>query len=940
MKSNDQLVHEFKRLFNHLPRKYGIQNSNGEYLTQSSDLTINILESCLTGDITIDLKGEETNCFCCFDIDIKSEFLKENGLPRSSTYMDKALAVAVQISSNLSILEINHFCETSGRRGLHTWLFFSSLVAQEKLATLMKYILENVDISNEIEVECKPKHQGDGIRFPFSIHKKTGHRNDLLNDHFKPFEGNTYDFLKAKKVNDSLEVEILLEELALKAEVNKSKKSHMDSDYDINALRSCIAFGSCFKKLGERNNLSHSERKLFAMTIMPLRSVKLESQIHEYFEKQPNYDPNKTIQNLTALTMDYPLGCRSIQQKLKLCDRNCSEIECYKLKSPSQFLLNVDNTTNMLDLPNGYSLPDGYSMFKGGINKYEKGEKGKVKAHNISYTPFYFSNQTVSLDDDQIGLEMTYYPTRKKQKKILVSMSQLAEAGRITGLSNYGLDFTTLNCKKIIAFAKDTYHMNKDSIPTKFIAGVSGWYKYEKNLLFILGDLIVKPDSLKNIEFEFSPTNEDSMVIKRSVKAKGSIGSWLDAVRPLLKYRNIALALGATFGGPLLKILGVQNHILHFLVESTKGKTFLLQVCASIFGYPAQSTDRDSLIKQWRGTDNGIENKAYAHNNFVLLLDEAGQLDAKTLSKMIYMLANGAVKSRARSDGESRAQRNFSLFVISTGEVSLLSSKQTTGKEIRCHEITTPPFAEEDDDKGQFVDMIKEKLLDSYGHAGAAYLQGLVDIVNNQNGLEGLKMNFQSKLNELSPHKVNSFHGRNAQPYAIMWLGMEMADSILNLFEDKNKIKSHFINLYKEAGEKWKSDITTIEKAIRYIWDEIDAKEARFQEESFDKLGIITNCQGMRGSHALFETKLDDLLTEKSFDPKPIKKQLRDKKYIVLDKDGQLPQVRTSGKKKRMYVFHKDLVEHIYHRDSKSNEMEALMVEARKGGILHDYSDI
>ena len=137
--------------------------------------------------------------------------------------------------------------------------------------------------------------------------------------------------------------------------------------------------------------------------------------------------------------------------------------------------------------------------------------------------------------------------------------------------------------------------------------------------------------------------------------------------------------LSLPFAAPLLEMTHNESAIFHLLgrsVEtSSSGKSSLSRIAASVCGAPG-------LFNLWRTTDNGIEGGAESHNDLVYHLDEIGQLDPKTTSDAIYLLANGRGKARAGRTGEARAVKTWRLFVLSTGEVSAEGhmSEATGGK--------------------------------------------------------------------------------------------------------------------------------------------------------------------------------------------------------------------------------------------------------------------
>jgi putative DNA primase/helicase len=95
-------------------------------------------------------------------------------------------------------------------------------------------------------------------------------------------------------------------------------------------------------------------------------------------------------------------------------------------------------------------------------------------------------------------------------------------------------------------------------------------------------------------------------------RLKGTLKGWQDNVaRYAVKNSRLAFALAAGFAGPLLYLTNEEGGGVHFHGRSSIGKTRLLKAKASIW----TGGGINGGIGTWRGTDNGIEGKAWAHND-------------------------------------------------------------------------------------------------------------------------------------------------------------------------------------------------------------------------------------------------------------------------------------------------------------------------------------
>ena len=169
----------------------------------------------------------------------------------------------------------------------------------------------------------------------------------------------------------------------------------------------------------------------------------------------------------------------------------------------------------------------------------------------------------------------------------------------------------------------------------------------------------------------------------RQFETSGSLIDWQENIAKYAKNNSrLILALACSFAAPLLHLVNEESGAIHLVGNSSLGKTTALQVASSVWG-------SSSFIKQWRMTCNALEVVAQNHSDCLLPLDELAQADSKTVSDMIYMLANNEGKRRLRSEIVLRSQHNWRTLILSTGEIDIAtkvaesSKKSFAGMEVR-----------------------------------------------------------------------------------------------------------------------------------------------------------------------------------------------------------------------------------------------------------------
>ncbi|MCL3882994.1 DUF927 domain-containing protein [Marivita sp. GX14005] len=253
----------------------------------------------------------------------------------------------------------------------------------------------------------------------------------------------------------------------------------------------------------------------------------------------------------------------------------------------------------------------------------------------------------------------------------------------------------------------------------------SGWLDADADT-FVLGNGVTIGQ--KNAVFD-----RDTGDLGASVTTKGSLDEWRKAIaakcigNPLM-----LLAVSQAFAGPLLQILSMESGGFHFRGLTSRGKTTLLEVAASVWG-------AIGFVQSWRATDNALESVASGCSGGLLALNELHEVSPKIAGDIVYMLANGRGKSRMTSNGALKSSESWTIAVLSSGEISLADHMASAGKkihagqEIRFVDIESDGrlYGAFDDLHGETTSMLfAEKLhrgaVDHHGHAGTAFLDHLI----------------------------------------------------------------------------------------------------------------------------------------------------------------------------------------------------------------------
>jgi len=241
---------------------------------------------------------------------------------------------------------------------------------------------------------------------------------------------------------------------------------------------------------------------------------------------------------------------------------------------------------------------------------------------------------------------------------------------------------------------------------------------------FVLPDVVIGPKA-SGVIFQSGERGHDEHT------TGGSLQSWqADISARAVGNPLLLLALSASFAGPMLARCNAEGGGVHFVGDSSTGKTTLLEAGCSVWGGP-------NYRRSWRATANGMEGAAALFNDCLLALDEISECDPREVGAIVYSLGNGRGKQRAGRSGNARAVSRWRCFILSSGERSIATTmmegghRAKAGQAVRLLDIPAArTFGAWDNlhdlpTGTAFSDAIKRASVTHHGHAGRVFLEKL-----------------------------------------------------------------------------------------------------------------------------------------------------------------------------------------------------------------------
>jgi len=344
------------------------------------------------------------------------------------------------------------------------------------------------------------------------------------------------------------------------------------------------------------------------------------------------------------------------------------------------------------------------------------------------------------------------------------------------------------------------YNINKSKHLTDYIMNSSpkkrvqassqtGWFESNS---FVMPDMVIGEG---NVHFQ----SETAAI--NAFSRSGSADSWQKNIGEKCPGNTLlTLSVSAALAGVLLNKTHTKGAGLHFVGDSSTGKSTVAEVAASVWG-------PQSFIQSWSATSNGFEGAAEARNDTVMILDEINEAMPGEVGKIAYMLSNGMGKQRSTRTGAARRVKSWRLMLLSTGERTLANIMEQAGKQVTSGQLarllSIPadyPYGAFQELHGfasgrEFADHLKESVQEDYGHIGIEFIRSIID------SEEDLPGRLASIIDKVLPANPRSTESRAGKTFAIIALAGELAVEFGLLPWSKGAA----VDAAKEAFELWRN---------------------------------------------------------------------------------------------------------------------------------------
>jgi hypothetical protein len=375
-----------------------------------------------------------------------------------------------------------------------------------------------------------------------------------------------------------------------------------------------------------------------------------------------------------------------------------------------------------LRCPNGYEIDRAGALWK-------RANDDKHSDQKIASKPIFVQRY---LEDHATGEEradVCFLRNDGRWASVCASRKALADSRTLVSeLAPYGAPVTSNNAARFVDWLDDLDSSNVGRIPRVKCVARAGWHTIDGVRRFVLND-VVQLDNDESVSLALDNRGDRRKLFgslrsvaegKSEAEREKLENAHVDVLQRAWRADDVCAAMiAAALAAPLLEVLGAPNFGVHLPGDSSRGKTSMLKIAASVYGDP----NDPHWLASWGSTPVAAELRAAVFTDLPQAYDEAGLADPEATERLVYMLINGGGRGRGSRDLTLRETPSWRTIVLSTGERSLTNEAAATGAQIRIIHLPVSGFGKHG---AETVDELRETSIAHAGVFGRMWIETLL----------------------------------------------------------------------------------------------------------------------------------------------------------------------------------------------------------------------
>lgn len=529
-------------------------------------------------------------------------------------------------------------------------------------------------------------------------------------------------------------------------------------------------------------------------------------------------------------------------------------------------------------------IPDGYKVKTNSygaalyqiIPSKKDGEPDREKF--ITTTIPEINTRYENIENGEVSYNMHFIDDRTSVN-LSVTAEEITDNRQLLKLANRKLDVTSNTSSKLVDYINQS---KRYSPPINIkVATRLGHVK----------DYFIYPykDEMEHKNIKFFNNDKGFQKLVNSFKSKGTIKDYSEKVFVKIKELPMVMVmLYASLGSVLLYEFDIMPFIVELAGSTSTGKTFTLNLVASVWG----TTD---LTTTWSSTRNSIEAMAAFLNSFPMFKDDTRNISPNFIANAVYNYSSGESKSRSNKNLTIDEKREWKNIMLSTGEASITNmAEDKAGVSARVVTLEEQPYP----DNFDFISLDHE-FRENYGTLGIEFIK------QYQSKKDEYKESFESYLRYFNEKGINEVMQRIGKCFALLQLTGEILNDIDGFEHDYYKI----INQAYENMLKNNKTIDKPKQMLEGLLEYLDANRNNIIGEGYSPVNNGEIMAVYKSDYLCI--KNETVKAKLGYETQTITSQWEKKGYLITDKNRLQKQVRHNSERHLGYAIKKSIVEEL-----------------------------
>lgn len=529
-------------------------------------------------------------------------------------------------------------------------------------------------------------------------------------------------------------------------------------------------------------------------------------------------------------------------------------------------------------------IPDGYKVKSNNygaalyqiIPSKKDGEPDKEKF--ITTTIPEINTRYENIENGEVSYNMHFIDNRTPVN-LSVTAEEITDNRQLLKLANRKLDVTSNTSSKLIDYINQS---KRYSPPINIkVATRLGHVK----------DYFIYPykEQMENSNVKLHNDDRGFQKLINSFKSKGTLSDYSEKVFVKIKdLPMVMVMLYASLGSVLLYEFDIMPFIVELAGSTSTGKTFTLNLVASVWG----TTD---LTTTWSSTRNSIEAMAAFLNSFPIFKDDTRNTSTSFVSTAVYNYSSGESKSRSNKKLTIDEKKEWKNILLSTGEASITNmADDKAGVSARVVTLEEQPYP----DNYDFISLDHE-FRENYGTLGIEFIK------QYQSKKDEYKESFESYLRYFNEKGINEVMQRIGKCFSLLQLTGEILNDIDGFEHDYYKI----INQAYENMLKNNKTIDKPKQMLEGLLEYLDANRNNIIGEGYSPVNNGEIMAVYKSDYLCI--KNETVKAKLGYETQTITSQWEKKGYLITDKNRLQKQVRHNSERHLGYAIKKSIVEEL-----------------------------